>query len=118
LLKILEWAHWNHFLPGVSLAVALAAAGCASGETVELGGGTPDGGSGGEAGGGVTGGGGEGGTTGPCAVDCEAIQTPQCQVGQCNTQTGQCEVVADEDGTACDDGQFCTVDDACAAGQC
>ncbi len=37
---------------------------------------------------------------------------------QCNEQTGQCEVVAESDGTACEDSLFCTVDDACVAGVC
>jgi len=67
---------------------------------------------------GAGGGGGDGGSTGPCDVDCSQIQAPACQVAQCNAQTGQCEVVADEDGTLCDDGVFCTVDDACLAGLC
>ncbi|MBW2459361.1 MAG: hypothetical protein JRI68_33015 [Deltaproteobacteria bacterium] len=61
---------------------------------------------------------GTGGSTGACETDCSQIQAPQCQVAQCNTQNGQCEVVADEDGTSCDDGVFCSVDDACAAGLC
>jgi len=46
------------------------------------------------------------------------MPAPECQVAQCNAQTGQCEVVADNDGTTCEDGLFCTVDDACVAGVC
>ncbi len=64
------------------------------------------------------GGGGTGGSTGPCELDCSQIQAPVCQLAQCNVQTGQCEVVPDDDGTTCDDGVFCTIDDACAAGLC
>jgi hypothetical protein len=69
-------------------------------------------------GGGGAGVGGSGGNTGPCGTDCSTINTPQCQVAQCNTQTGQCEVVNDEEGVACDDGTFCTISDACSAGTC
>jgi hypothetical protein len=61
---------------------------------------------------------GNGGNTGPCGTDCSLINTPQCQVAQCNVQTGQCEVVNDEEGVACDDGLFCTISDACSAGTC
>jgi hypothetical protein len=62
--------------------------------------------------------GGMGGDTGPCGTDCSVINTPQCQVAQCNVQTGQCEVVNDEEGVACDDGLFCTISDSCSAGSC
>jgi hypothetical protein len=62
--------------------------------------------------------GGTGGNLGPCSTDCSAIQTPQCQVAQCNQQSGMCEVVGDEDGVACDDGVFCTISDSCSAGNC
>jgi hypothetical protein len=54
----------------------------------------------------------------PCGVDCSAIATPQCQVSQCNEALGKCEVVPDTDGAACDDGEFCTVEDSCQAGVC
>ncbi len=46
------------------------------------------------------------------------IQTLPCQIGLCNAQTGQCEVADDEDGTACDDGKYCTVDTLCSDGVC
>ncbi len=74
--------------------------------------------SGGGEGGTATGGTGTGGSTSPCAIDCSSITTGDCQVSVCNAQTGQCEIGPDVDGTACDDGAFCTVDDACVAGQC
>jgi hypothetical protein len=61
---------------------------------------------------------GTGGNTGPCGTDCSLINTPQCQVAQCNVQAGQCEVVNDEEGVACDDGVFCTIRDSCSAGTC
>jgi hypothetical protein len=71
--------------------------------------------------GGATGGStasGTGGNTGPCGTDCSTIQTPDCQVAQCNVQSGMCEVVNDEDGVSCDDGVFCTISDTCLAGTC
>src|SRR5262249_53985331 len=52
-----------------------------------------------------------------CELDCATIPAPPCQVGQCNLQTGQCELVA-LDSTPCDDGLFCTVGDTCHAGVC
>jgi hypothetical protein len=73
-----------------------------------------DGGSGGQGGSSS----GTGGSSSPCAIDCTQIQAPMCQVAQCNAQLGQCEVVADTDGTVCDDGVFCTVDDGCVSGLC
>jgi hypothetical protein len=63
-------------------------------------------------------GGGTGGSPGACGTDCSTIDTPQCQVAQCNVQSGQCEVVPDEEGTGCDDGVFCTASDSCSAGSC
>jgi len=108
-------------------AGAVVAAGCAEG-TVEFdgsGASTASSGTGatspggGGAGGATTssGSGGSGGTS-PCAIDCTQIQAPECQVAQCNAQSGQCEVIPDADGAACDDGLFCTVEDTCQAGQC
>ncbi len=109
----------------ISLAAGSWASGCATQvePSSSSSGSSGSGGQGGaitSGGGGATasGDGGGGGSTGPCAVDCGQIQTPVCQVAQCNGQTGQCEVVADIDGTGCDDGVFCTVEDACANGLC
>jgi hypothetical protein len=73
---------------------------------------------GGGSGGATTSTSGMGGNTGPCDTDCSLINTPQCQVAQCNVQSGQCEVVNDEVGVACDDGLFCTISDSCSAGTC
>lgn len=73
------------------------------------------------AGGGM-GGMGTGGDPGPCGQDCSAIDTPQCLKSVCNDGSyagavGEC-VVVNDDGAACDDGAFCTVDDVCQAGAC
>lgn len=76
----------------------------------------------GQGGGGATtsasGSGGEAGGAGGCALDCSAIQTPQCLQAVCNEDTGQCAVVDGPAGTPCDDGLFCTVGDTCSAGLC
>ena len=58
-----------------------------------------------------------------CAQDCSKIQTPTCLKSVCNEgqvagDIGQCAVVPADKGTACDDGLFCTVKDACDAGVC
>jgi hypothetical protein len=65
-----------------------------------------------------------GGHVGPCGVDCSAFKTEPCTVAVCNT--GQvpgnpidtCIVIPAEDGTTCDDGKFCTVNDFCDKGVC
>lgn len=42
-----------------------------------------------------------------------------CQTrGLCDVATGQCAYFQDADGASCDDGDRCTEDDACRAGQC
>jgi hypothetical protein len=74
-------------------------------------------------GGGGAGGGGGGADLGPCGVDCSALDTPPCTVAVCNTgqelgPINNCVVVPAPKGTACDDGLFCTVGEACDAGQC
>ncbi|RLB50569.1 MAG: hypothetical protein DRI90_23630 [Deltaproteobacteria bacterium] len=117
---------WRPSLLTIAIVTCLtgtvSAIGCATGTAGGFGGGdtsTSTSGTG-NAGGGGGDVGGSGGTTtsSPCAVDCTQIQAPDCQVAQCNAQTGQCEVVADVDGASCDDGLFCTVNDGCAAGTC
>jgi len=112
---------------------ALSGGACAQGETTptESGGGgdasttTSTGGQGTGASGGQGGGtGGEGaGSTDPCDIDCSSIDTPDCKVAVCNEgqymgTVGECVVVDADDGTECDDGMFCTVNDACVAGVC
>lgn len=75
--------------------------------------------------GGGPGGGGTGGSGGesPCAMDCSSIDPPDCHVSVCNTgehpgTVGTCVVVPAADGSGCDDGLFCTTNDACQAGAC
>jgi hypothetical protein len=70
-----------------------------------------------------SGGGGDAGDPGPCGVDCSKFPTPQCTVAVCNTgqvlgALNTCVVVPSDDGTACDDGQFCTMNDVCTKGAC
>jgi hypothetical protein len=54
----------------------------------------------------------------PCGIDCSEIQTDQCHAGVCNEATGNCEIADAEEGTTCDDKQFCTVGDVCVMGEC
>jgi hypothetical protein len=57
-------------------------------------------------------------------VDCSKFETPQCTVAVCNVgqvlgALNTCIVVPAAAGTACDDSQFCTVNDVCDdAGAC
>jgi len=67
--------------------------------------------------------GGSGGDDTLCPGGCGDVTPPDCHIVVCNDGTypggvGQCVVVPDEDGTMCDDGMFCTVDDTCQAGTC
>jgi hypothetical protein len=50
-------------------------------------------------------------------VDCAALNGP-CVVGACDDATGACAPISAMDGADCDDGLFCTQDDACEAGAC
>jgi hypothetical protein len=64
-----------------------------------------------------------GGDLGPCGVDCAQFETPQCMIAVCNTgqelgPLNTCVVVPSPKGTACDDGTFCNIDDACDNGTC
>jgi hypothetical protein len=51
------------------------------------------------------------------ARDCSALSNT-CNTGVCNETLDTCAAQPKADGTACDDGQFCTVSDACASGAC
>lgn len=108
---------WN-YLFALLVVLAMGASGCTclEGElpdtTEEGGGGT-----------GGTGGTGGGIDLGPCGIDCSTLPTPPCTVGVCNIgqeigPVNSCVVVAAPTGTACDDGAFCTTEDACEAGVC
>lgn len=64
-----------------------------------------------------------GGDHGPCGVDCGAFKTAPCTISVCNTgqelgPLNTCVVVPSSKGTPCDDGQFCTINDACDNGTC
>jgi hypothetical protein len=115
------------FIALLTLAAGAAwAAGCAEGsvefEGDDQGGKAAQGGDSSSGGAGPNGG--DGGSEDlPCGVDCSTIGTIDCFKSVCNE--GQypgpvftCTVVPDDDGTACDDGAFCTVNDGCVAGSC
>ncbi|MFH0902755.1 MAG: PPC domain-containing protein, partial [Pseudomonadota bacterium] len=57
------------------------------------------------------------GVCGGNAKDCSSV-ADTCHTGACAPATGACEPVALADETECDDGNRCTHDDACSAGQC
>lgn len=121
--KSFSWRGWLVLaLAGVGLSAQ--GVGCAAGDVVDL---ADDDGQGGQAttttasgvGGDAAGGNGTGGEDlGPCGQDCSAFTTPPCFMSVCNEgnypgPVGSCVVVPEDQGTACDDGMFCTVDDAC-----
>ncbi|MEQ9319836.1 MAG: hypothetical protein RIF41_11805 [Polyangiaceae bacterium] len=109
------------------LTVCLGWAGCAKSQTTFEDDGGTEGTTSGTGGAGVggmvnTGGDGAGGET-LCDVDCSTIATPDCSVAVCNDGShmgtvGSCVVINAEDGTSCEDGLFCTVNDACVEGVC
>ncbi|MBI4700165.1 MAG: hypothetical protein HY744_03185 [Deltaproteobacteria bacterium] len=111
-------------LGAVTAAAVVAAAGCAQGNIAfdenegVAGTGTSSGGGAGGAGGAAGGAAGGGAVAWPCGIDCSAIETDACHKGVCNEESGQCAFVAAEDGTACEDGLFCTLGDQRAAGVC
>ncbi len=41
-----------------------------------------------------------------------------CQQSFCDPETGQCALIADHEGFACEDGDACTIGDKCVAGEC
>ncbi len=51
------------------------------------------------------------------ARDCSG-ESDQCNDGVCNESDGACEAQPVGDGTACDDGDDCTMSDACTGGVC
>jgi hypothetical protein len=59
----------------------------------------------------------------PCGVDCSEFKAPACMRSVCNTgeypgPKDVCTMVPAVEGTACDDGKFCTIDDFCSEGTC
>ena len=55
--------------------------------------------------------------TGELTVDCSSLDAA-CVEGQCNPITGDCEAVARPEGTSCDDGLYCTVNERCLDSAC
>lgn len=53
-----------------------------------------------------------------CPQNCADLESPPCKESVCNTQTGMCELMDLPDGSACEDGLFCTIDETCSAGVC
>ena len=51
-----------------------------------------------------------------CTEDCGALDGA-CVVGVCGPN-GECETQPRVDGSACDDGDLCTLEDTCVAGVC
>jgi len=51
------------------------------------------------------------------AADCSFIDNA-CQTGACNPLTGTCDTLPANEGGLCDDGNGCTVGDACSGGAC
>jgi len=51
-------------------------------------------------------------------VDCTDHPVGDCEVPICNADTGACVGTPAEDGLECDDGDSCTGDDMCDAGEC
>jgi len=115
---------------GLLVVGILAAAACAGGTTIEEGGTAATTGTQTTSGmgGAITtssASGGSGGTMTsssgmalPCGIDCSTIQTDDCHEAICNTTSKQCEISNVSNGTSCEDGLFCTVDDSCVDGVC
>ncbi|MFP6685184.1 MAG: hypothetical protein VB934_10745, partial [Polyangiaceae bacterium] len=103
----------------VALPCALLG-GCANEVIIDLGHSSASGGAAPTVGSSSVGGsGGSGGTgPGPCAVDCNLLAAPPCQVSQCNLNSGQCAFVNTANGLSCSDDLFCTVNDRCSQGEC
>ena len=51
-------------------------------------------------------------------VDCAGMATGACEKVACKASTGVCEVTFKPNGTACDDGNQCTLNDVCTNGGC
>jgi hypothetical protein len=58
------------------------------------------------------------GTGGGCAKDCSAQPVAVCKKSVCDPSTGTCQVADADDGSMCDDGLYCTVNDRCEKGAC
>ncbi|MBM4354309.1 MAG: hypothetical protein FJ109_11020 [Deltaproteobacteria bacterium] len=51
-------------------------------------------------------------------VVCDTADDTACTKNECVPETGECVMTAQEDGTACDDGDICTVLSECKEGEC
>ncbi|MCB9737641.1 MAG: hypothetical protein H6747_00060 [Deltaproteobacteria bacterium] len=51
------------------------------------------------------------------AVTCDASKDA-CKDNLCDTKSGQCGLVGKKDGTSCDDGDACSIQEACTGGAC
>jgi hypothetical protein len=118
----------NVFLGYAALALAAACAAGTNEQTPGTGASGPgpatsSTGGGGGTGGGTGGAGGQGGEADLCGGGCDNVQPPACHKVVCNDgmypgSIGECVVVPDDDGIACDDDLFCTTNDTCQAGEC
>jgi len=52
-----------------------------------------------------------------CAAPLPGINAT-CQQSYCEPETGQCSIIADNEGFSCDDGDACTIGDQCVGGTC
>ena len=51
-------------------------------------------------------------------ANCDKSKDTACLKKKCDPKTGGCGLVASSDGAGCDDGNKCTLDDACTKGLC
>ena len=51
-------------------------------------------------------------------IVCPTVDNTYCQASQCQPKTGKCTVVAVHEGLGCDDGNKCSVGEACQNGSC
>jgi hypothetical protein len=61
--------------------------------------------------------GGESGCMAGTAPDCSSL-ADSCNDSVCDEETKQCVADPKPDGTSCDDGLFCTINEVCTAGEC
>ena len=51
-------------------------------------------------------------------IYCPTATDTACQKSTCDTGTGACNLLAEKNGTGCDDGDSCTAGDVCLGGKC
>lgn len=57
------------------------------------------------------------GKCGGNSLDCSHLNE-QCRIGTCDSDSGECVLAAQTNGTWCDDTRFCTQNDSCQGGEC